>query len=51
MVMKYEVKAILVSGYEREVQKVLSVLHKRILIEGPRVSWVKSRFKNFVNKI
>lgn len=51
MIMKYKVKAILVSGYEREVQKVLSVLHGRILIEGPKGSLVKSRFKNFVNKI
>ena len=51
MIMKYEVKAILVSAYEREVQKVLSVLHGRIVIEGPKVSLVKSCFKKFVNKI
>ena len=51
MIMKYEVKAILVSAYEREVQKVLRVLHGRIVIEGPKVSLVKSRFKKFVNKI
>ena len=49
--MKYEVKPILVSAYEREVQRVLSVLHGRILIEGPKVSLVKSHFKKFVNKV
>lgn len=51
MVMKYEVKSIIVSGYEGEVQKVFSVSHKSLtFFEAPGTSLVKITFLKFVSK-
>lgn len=51
MVMKDEVKSIIVSSYEGEVQKVFSVSHKNLtFFEAPGTSLVKITFLKFVNK-